>query len=91
VTQWNETRVTQFFIQDGQKIDMPTPTWEGMPEENGLSAQMCTVQPAIFNERARFDEIGGWDEHVKQLLKQPMVLTMSIDVDVGLLCFLPEF
>jgi len=70
---------------------MPSPTWEVMPEESGLSAEMCSVQPVIFGERGLFDENGGWDEHVSQLLAQPMVLTMSIDDDVSLLCFFSRF
>lgn len=61
---------------------MPTPTWEGMPKENGLSAEMCSAQPVVFDERSIFDENGGWDAYVEQVLEQPMVLTMSIDDDV---------
>ncbi|KAK4149475.1 Exoglucanase 1 [Chaetomidium leptoderma] len=47
VTQFDQDKVTQFFIQDGQKFDMPGPVWEGLPKEGGLSANMCSRQPTL--------------------------------------------
>jgi cellulose 1,4-beta-cellobiosidase len=87
VTQWTETKVTRFFIQDGQKIELPAPVIEGLPKEAGLSADMCTKQRAVFGEFDIVAENGGWETHNKQLLEQPMVLVMSIGADVVPLLF----
>lgn len=84
VTRFSETNVTQFFVQDGRRINVPTPFGlPGLPPEAGLSDDMCFTQPAVFEERGRFTEIGGWLKHIKQILTQPMVLTFSIGVDVS--------
>ncbi|KAK4044106.1 glycoside hydrolase [Parachaetomium inaequale] len=82
VTQWSETKVTQFFIQDGQKIELPAPVVEGLPKEAGLSADMCSKQRAVFGELDTMAQNGGWETHNRQLLSQPMVLVMSIGADV---------
>jgi cellulose 1,4-beta-cellobiosidase len=84
VTQWNETKVSQFFIQDGHKIEMPPPVWEGLPKEAGLSADMCQKQRQVFKERDFLAENGGWDAHNRQLLEQPMVMVLSIGPDVSI-------
>lgn len=83
VTRWSDTNITQFFIQDGKKIDMPAPVWDGLPKEGVLSADMCSKQPDVFEERDEFRQNGGWAAHNKQLLDQPMVLVMSINSDVN--------
>ena len=91
VTRWTEAKVTQFLIQDGHKFDIPAPTWNGLPQEAGLSGDMCVNQPSVFTEQ---DDMmarnGGWPTHNRQLLNQPMVLVMSIGADVSILisCFL---
>ncbi|KXX81013.1 Exoglucanase 1 [Madurella mycetomatis] len=81
VTRFTETNITQFFIQDGQKIDVPVPVWDGLPKEAGLSADMCGKQLEVFIERDAFGMNGGWDQNLQQLLTQPMVLSTSINVD----------
>lgn len=83
VTRWSDTNITQFFIQNGKKIDMPAPVWDGLPKEGVLSADMCSKQPEAFEERGEFRHNGGWVTHNKQLLDQPMVLVMSINSDVS--------
>lgn len=84
VTRFTETNITQFFIQDGRKIEIPVPAWDGLPKEAGLSADMCAKQPEVFNERDSFGMKGGWDQNLKQLLTQPVVLSTSINVDVSI-------
>lgn len=82
VTRFEEHHVTQFFIQDGKKIDIPGPTWDGLPKNtSGLSAEMCLKKPVVFDERDGFAENDGWEGHIK-LMRTPMVLTMSILDDV---------
>ncbi|KAH6841048.1 glycoside hydrolase [Chaetomium sp. MPI-CAGE-AT-0009] len=81
VTQWTEDKVTQFLIQDNQKFDIPAPTWEGLPQEAGLSRDMCARQFSVFGERDIMSELGGWEHHSRQLLDQPLVMVMSIGTD----------
>ncbi len=83
VTQFAETQVTQFFIQDGKRIDAPAPTWEGLPKQAGLSPEMCEKLPSVFGNSDGFGGLRTWEAH-KRMLSQPMVLTMSIDTDVSL-------
>lgn len=86
VTRFDEHQVTQFFIQDGKKIDLPNPIWDGLPKDTtGLSAEMCLKKPVVFDERDVFGENNGWESHIK-LMKTPMILTMSILDDVYLPC-----
>ncbi|KAK3296190.1 glycoside hydrolase [Chaetomium fimeti] len=90
VTQWTEDKVTQFLIQDNQKFDVPAPTWDGLPQEAGLSRDMCTSQFPVFGERDIMAELGGWEHHSKQLLNQPMVMVMSIGTDVSAPAAFPD-
>jgi cellulose 1,4-beta-cellobiosidase len=83
VTQWTGSKATQFLIQDGKKFDIPAPTWEGLPQEAGLSSEMCLKQPLVFDERDTMSSNGGWPAHNRQLLEQPMVLVVSIGADVS--------
>ncbi|KAK0721262.1 concanavalin A-like lectin/glucanase domain-containing protein [Apiosordaria backusii] len=79
VTRWEEDRQYQFFIQDGKRIDVPTPVWDGLPKQNGLSEEMCAVQAEVFSERDSWAEHRGWETHRRQVLNRPMVLVTSID------------
>ncbi|KAL2130175.1 hypothetical protein VTI74DRAFT_6807 [Chaetomium olivicolor] len=81
VTQWSDTNVTQFFVQDGKRIDMPPPVWERLPQDAGLSAEMCSKQVTVFGERDQVADNGGWEAHNRQLLNTPMVMVMSIGTD----------
>lgn len=82
VTQFTAAKITQFFVQDGRKIEVPVPTIPGLPAHNGLTPEMCSAARPLFNERNKYSEMGGWDTNVK-LLSKPLVLSMEINVDVS--------
>lgn len=82
VTRFTATNITQFFVQDGRKIEVPVPTVAGLPPHNGLTPEMCSAARPLFNERNRYAEMGGWDTNVK-LLSKPLVLSMEINVNVS--------
>lgn len=83
VTRFEPTKVTQFFVQDGKRIDPPAPAWKGFPETGGLSEEFCQAQPQVFKKRDMFEENGGWKRHL-EILSKPMVLSLSIADNVGL-------
>jgi len=80
VTQFTETSVKQFFIQDGARIDVPTPTWEGLPDSNEITAELCDNPFDVFVDYDRYTEVGGWPAMV-DALSQPQVLVLSIWAD----------
>ncbi|KAK5662371.1 hypothetical protein OQA88_8281 [Cercophora sp. LCS_1] len=80
VTRFDTTAVTQFFIQDGKKIDAPAPVWDGFPKHSGLSAEMCSSAATVFDERDNYNSTEDWTAYQK-LMSQPMVLAMSINGD----------
>lgn len=82
MTRFEEAKVTQFFIQNGNRIDPPTPVFEGFPDDNGLTRDFCRAKHVSFEERNLFEEVGGWSGHL-QALQTPMVLTMLITDDVS--------
>lgn len=82
VTQFSEDFVTQFFIQDGVKIETPAPAYPNFPDVSGLNAEYCEVRPVEFEDIDRFGGVGGFNRHV-EMLSQPMVLTMAIQDDVS--------
>lgn len=84
MTRFELNRIYQFFIQDGKRIDVPEPRWTEFGRETGITPDMCLVAPNAFNERDRMAENGGWDSHLEYISK-PMVMAMSINVDVGAL------
>ncbi|CAP62187.1 uncharacterized protein PODANS_5_12770, partial [Podospora anserina S mat+] len=79
VTRWEEDHQYQFFIQDGKRIDVPAPTWDGLPKQSGLSKEMCDVQANVFMEQDIWAVHNGWPTHQRQVLSRPMVLVTSID------------
>lgn len=79
MTRWEEDRQYQFFIQDGKRIDVPAPTWDGLPKQSGLSKEMCDVQTNVFMEQDIWAVHNGWPTHQRQVLSRPMVLVTSID------------
>lgn len=82
VTRFEDSAVTQFFIQDGTKIEPPAPAWDDLPANSGgITDKYCKASPGVFEERDIFNEVGGWEQH-KAALRQPMVLAMSIKDDV---------
>ncbi|KAK4442127.1 Exoglucanase 1 [Podospora aff. communis PSN243] len=80
ITRFEEDRVYQIFVQDGKRIDTPAPGWEGLPKESGLTADICSKTPDLFEEFDRFGSNGGWNSH-KEVLSRPMVLALSISTD----------
>ncbi|KAK0665350.1 family 7 putative glycoside hydrolase [Cercophora samala] len=79
VTRWEKDRQYQFFIQDGKRIDVPAPIWDGLPKQSGLSEDMCAAQADVFSEIDHWLMHEGWTTHQRQVLNRPMVLVMSID------------
>ena len=84
VTRFTEEAVTQFFIQDGVKIEAPAPVLDGFEsiETGGISGEYCDVKAWEFQERDTFIELGGITRQ-NQILRQPLVLAMSIKDDVS--------
>lgn len=81
VTQFAQNKVTQFFVQNGKKIEIPAPTYDGLPNSSAITPDFCTAQFKAFGDRDRFSEIGGFDL-LNQAFQVPMVLVMSIWDDV---------
>ncbi|KZL85552.1 exoglucanase 1 protein [Colletotrichum incanum] len=80
VTRFEEDQVTQFFIQDGKRIEAPKPTYPNFPEKSGISSKHCSVLAHTFDEPDNFSRVGGYDHH-NDALRRPMVLAMSISDD----------
>lgn len=72
----------QIFRQNGKTIEVPAPTWDGIPKENKITPEFCSAAPIVFNDRDRFGEVGGFDQ-LNNALSLPMVLVMSIWGDVS--------
>jgi len=83
VSRFEPNKLTQFFVQNGQKIEIPAPTWEGIPQESSaITPEFCTAQFKAFGDRDRFAEVGGFSQ-LNAALQVPMVLVMSIWDDVS--------
>jgi cellulose 1,4-beta-cellobiosidase len=80
VTQFTATSLKQYFIQDGNRIDMPEPQYEGVPASNEINAEFCENIFNVFSEFDRFTDVGGWPAMV-DALSVPHVLVMSIWAD----------
>ncbi|KAL7628427.1 Exoglucanase 1 [Parahypoxylon ruwenzoriense] len=77
VTQFEENKLTQFFVQDGKKIEIPGPKIDGLPESSSITPEYCSNVFDVLDDRDRFSEVGGFDQ-LNQALGLPMVLVMSI-------------
>lgn len=77
VTQFKANNLTQFFVQNGKKITIPGPTIAGFPAGSSITPAYCTAEFSVFGDRARFTEVGGFNQ-VNAALSLPMVLVMSI-------------
>ncbi|KAF9873933.1 cellulose -beta-cellobiosidase [Colletotrichum karsti] len=78
VTRFENNRMSQFFIQDGNTIEIPGTTYPGIPNETAdITPEFCEAQFSVFGERDRFNEVGGWGK-LNSALEIPMVLVMSI-------------
>jgi len=90
VSQFRENRLTQFFVQNGKKIEVPAPKFEGIPSDTSdITPEFCTSQFKVFNDRDRFAEVGGFSQ-LNAALRVPMVLVMSIWDDVSFFFFPPS-
>ena len=74
-----------FFVQDGERIDVPAPTFEGISDSADITPELCTNQFEVFGERDRYEEVGAF-EAFNDALNLPMVLVMSIWNDVRFPC-----
>jgi cellulose 1,4-beta-cellobiosidase len=83
VSQFQQNKLTQFFVQNNKKIEIPAPKWDGIPSDSSsLTPEFCKAAPIAFGDRDRFGEIGGFDQ-LNAALQVPMVLVMSIWDDVS--------
>lgn len=83
VSQFQENKLTQFFVQNGAKIEIPAPKHEGLPQDSSaITPELCSAMPQVFGDRDRFAEVGGFDA-LNKALAVPMVLVMSIWDDVS--------
>ncbi|KAK9769508.1 putative Cellulose 1, 4-beta-cellobiosidase [Seiridium cardinale] len=76
VTQFQENRLAQSFVQDGE-IEIPAPTYDGLPDSSAIIPDFCTNQFKVFGDRDRFSEVGSFPQ-LNKALQVPMVLVMSI-------------
>ncbi|KAI1822789.1 glycoside hydrolase family 7 protein [Xylaria intraflava] len=78
VSQFQENNFTQFFVQNGQRIDIPGPVLSGMPESSAsITPDYCQAEFSVTGDRNRFDEVGGWST-LNQIISEPMVLVLSM-------------
>lgn len=82
VTQFAEDKLTQFFVQNGKRIDVPAPTDSSISDSSDITPELCTNAFTVFDDFNRFDEVGGFTA-LNQALNVPMVLVMSIWDDVS--------
>ncbi|KAF6827943.1 exoglucanase 1 precursor [Colletotrichum musicola] len=80
VTQFAEDKISKFFVQDGVRIDAPSPTIPGLSDENGLTRDYCRTQSVVFGERDIFSEMGDF-YYQNEFLRQPLVLALAIQYD----------
>lgn len=77
VSQFEANKLTQFFVQDGKKIEIPGPTIDGFPASSNITPEYCTAEVTAFGDRDRFTEVGGFDQ-LNEVWSMPVVLVMSI-------------
>jgi cellulose 1,4-beta-cellobiosidase len=80
VTQFTATDLTQFFIQNGQRIDIPTPKFDNLPNSSKITQELCDGLFNVFDEFDRYADVGGWPAMV-DALSVPHVLVLSIWAD----------
>ena len=81
VTEFSTGKIHQWFIQDGKKIDMPESKIDGVTG-NVLDDNFCKNQFKAFDDRDRFNEMGGWTA-MNSALSGKWVLVMSLWDDVS--------
>ncbi|KAI1804890.1 glycoside hydrolase family 7 protein [Daldinia bambusicola] len=77
VTQFSDNKLTQFFVQNNQKIEIPGPKIDGLPTTSDITPEYCSNEFNVLGDRDRFSEVGGFDQ-LNAALDLPMVLVMSI-------------
>ncbi|KFH41332.1 Exoglucanase-like protein [Hapsidospora chrysogenum ATCC 11550] len=77
VSQFTADKLTQFLVQNGQKFEIPAPTFDGISDSSDITDDLCNNQFEVFTDRNRYSEVGGWSQ-LQQALTLPMVLVMSI-------------
>ncbi|KAK3356854.1 putative cellulose 1, 4-beta-cellobiosidase [Lasiosphaeria hispida] len=78
VTRFEDNKLSQFFVQNGKKIEIPPTTYDGIPKEtSNITPEFCESQFKTFGDRDRFAEVGGFAQ-LNTALRVPMVLVMSI-------------
>ncbi|KAI1115268.1 putative cellulose 1, 4-beta-cellobiosidase [Nemania sp. NC0429] len=77
VTQFKQNAYTQFFVQNGKKITIPGPAFDGMGTSSTITPEYCQAQFEVLGDRDRFNEVGGM-AGTNAALSKPMVLVMSI-------------
>ncbi|KAL1872655.1 hypothetical protein Daus18300_004201 [Diaporthe australafricana] len=77
VTRFETDKMSQYFIQDGNTIEIPGPTYEGISDNADITPEYCSNQHTVFGEFNRFEEVGGFSK-LNEALNIPMVLVMSI-------------
>ncbi|KAK0623804.1 putative cellulose 1, 4-beta-cellobiosidase [Immersiella caudata] len=78
VSRFETNKLTQFFVQNNKKVEIPAPKWEGIPSDSSaITPEFCKSAPEVFGDRDRFAEVGGFDA-LNAALQVPMVLVMSI-------------
>lgn len=75
--------MSQFFVQGGKTIEIPGPTYDGLPNSSAITPEFCDAVFDVFDDRNRFNEVGGWPA-LNEALGMPMVLVMSVWDDVRL-------
>lgn len=83
ITRFEEARVYQTFLQDGKRIDPPSAIVDGLLQRGGLSADACS-KTANFQKTDWVVGNNIWEAHM-EVLRRPMVLAMSIDLDVSMI------
>ncbi|KAK9796926.1 putative Glucanase [Seiridium cardinale] len=78
VTQFAPNNLTQYFVQNGEKIYIPAPTIDGFPDSSSITPDYCAAEFDVFGDRDRFDEVGGFTQVNSAMASTPMVLVMSI-------------
>ncbi|KAL2174446.1 glycoside hydrolase family 7 protein [Thermothelomyces heterothallicus CBS 202.75] len=78
VSQFQENKLTQFFVQDGKRIEIPGPKVAGIDADSAaITPELCSALFEAFDDRDRFSEVGGFGA-INSALSVPMVLVMSI-------------
>jgi hypothetical protein len=67
----------RFFVQNGQRIDILTPTWEDLPSSNEVNPALCAVLSDMPDDDDCYAEVGGWSV-ISEAAALPQVLVPSI-------------